>query len=274
MVDASCIVITSDTHFGDRTALCHPDGAKLDGGGFFKPSKLQIKIYKMWEYFWNEWVPRVTDGKPYDWVHNGDVIDGVHHNSTHQWSHNMQDQRMAAFKVMQPLVKRCNKFYMIRGTGAHDGESGVDAETLAQELGAVPDQYGECARWELWKRLGKEVIHFSHHIGTTASAQHETSAVNAELTALFTDAGRWERKPPLIIVRSHRHRCSEVRLPCNRGYATAFVTAGWQLKTPFSHKTAGGRVTTPQLGGSLIRMGSEEIYTRHFVHDCGRGSVE
>jgi hypothetical protein len=33
----------------------------------------------------------------------------------------------------------------------------------------------------------------------------------------------------LVVVRSHRHRCIETRIPNAKGYSTSFVTAGWQL---------------------------------------------
>jgi hypothetical protein len=77
-----------------------------------------------------------------------------------------------------------------------------------------------------------------------------------------------------VVVRSHRHRNSEIRLPAKWGYAIAFVTPAWQLKTPFVFRIPGGRTSTPQIGGSIIRLGDEELHTRHFVQDIGRGRVE
>jgi hypothetical protein len=106
-----------------------------------------------------------------------------------------------------------------------------------------------------------------HHIGSTGSAAYETTAVHKELTESFVEAGRWGDEPPQIIVRSHRHRCSEVRIPAMKNgetcYATSFTTAGWQGKTPFTFKIPGARISQPQVGGSLIRAGDEETHTRH-----------
>lgn len=265
------VVVISDSHVGCRLALCHPDGASLDDGGVYMPSRLQLKIWSMWEEFWGEWVPRVTHGEPFTVVHNGDCIDGVHHGSTTQWSHNLRDQSEHAYKILKPIVDLCEgRYYHIRGTEAHVGKSAVEEERLAQRLGAVPNQEGQHARYELWMRVDGHLCHFLHHIGVTSSAQHEASAINSELTALYADAGRWGHESPLVVVRSHRHRCAEVRLPCRNGYATSMVTACWQLKTPFAWKVAGARVTTPQLGGSLIRAGDEELHTRHCVFNVGR----
>lgn len=268
------VVVISDTHVGCRLGLCHPEGATVDDGGRYLPSDLQRIVWGYWEEFWNTWVPHVTHGEPFAVVHNGDAIDGVHHNSTTQWSHNLGDQSEHAYQILAPIVDRCGgNYYHIRGTEAHVGKSGTEEERLAQRLGAVPNEQGQHARYELWLRLGHHLCHFLHHIGTTSSSAHETSAINAELAAMYTDAGRWEEEPPRIIIRSHRHRCAEVRLPTKEGYATSFVTASWQLKTPFAFKVAGARVTQPQIGGSAIRVGDEELHTRHWLRNLSRSPV-
>jgi hypothetical protein len=224
-----------------------------------------------------EWVPRVTHREPFAVVMNGDALDGVHHNATTQWSHNLGDQARHAELIFAPVRDACEgRLYWIRGTEAHVGKSATEEERLARAVGAVPNEYGQHARYELWLRLGGDgggLCHFLHHIGTTSSSQHEASAINAELTAIYNECGRWGGEAPDVVVRSHRHRCAEVRLPHRNGYATSMVTACWQLKTPFAWKIAGARVTTPQIGGSLIRRGDEELHTRHCVVDVGRSET-
>lgn len=268
------LVVISDLHIGCQLGLAAPTGHRLDNGGRYRPTRAQRAVWRIWDHFWSQWVPQVTHREPFDLLINGDLMDGVHHGSTHQWSHNLGDQAVAAYEILAPIADRAAHLYIVRGTPAHAGEAGVEEERLARRLGAVPDRDGRHARWELWKHIGGYLINATHHIGTTASSQHEVSAINAELASLFTEAGRWGHQPPDIIVRSHRHRCAELRLPAERCYASAFVTAAWQLKTPFSWKVAGGRVTTPQIGGSLIRLGDQELHTRHFVRDIGRGRPE
>ena len=267
------LVCISDTHVGCQMGLCHPGGAKLDGGGIYRPTALQRKVWSLWEEYW-KWVAHVCHGEKFGVVINGDLIDGCHHNSTHQWSHNLEDQASHAVQIFEPIRAKCAAMWIIRGTPVHSGESGVDEERIARRLECTPSSAGQYAQNELWLDMGGDLVHFAHHIGTTGSSAHEVSAVNAELTALFTEAGRWGHKPPTVIVRSHRHRCSEIRLPAEDCYATAFVTAAWQLKTPFAFKVSGGRTSTPQVGGSIIRRGDEELHTRHKVWDLGRGKVQ
>jgi hypothetical protein len=233
-----------------------------------------LDIWEKWIEFWQTWVPKVTCNEPYVVVHNGDVIDGIHHNSTTQISHNIEDQIELAYQVLAPVVEKCQgRYYHVRGTEAHVGKSALYEEQLAKRLGAIPLK-GQYARWELWKEVGKGLVHFMHHIGTTGSNHYESTAVHKELIEAFTEAGRWGRRPPDVVCRSHRHRCIETRVPNGIGYATSFVTPGWQLRTPFAYRIAGGRQALPQIGGSLIRQGDEELYTRHCVWTMQRPCLE
>jgi hypothetical protein len=270
------VVVISDTHFGCRLALCPPSGSQLDDGGHYTPSDAQKEIWNHWRYFWDEWVPKVTHGEPYTVVHNGDALDGSHHGSTTQISQNIMDQRELAYSAMKEIVERCEgRYYHVRGTEAHVGKSGADEEEIAKRLGAIPNKQGQFARWDLWMAVGDDnLVHFSHHIGTTGSNHYESTAVHKELCEAFTEAGRWGDCPPDVVVRSHRHRCIEIRIPGARGYAVSLVTPGWQAKTPFAYRIAGGRQAQPQIGGCLIRQGDEELHTRHCVWTPERPYVE
>jgi hypothetical protein len=276
------LIVVSDTHCGCRLGLYNPDAKiRLDDGGWYRPSEFQVQIWALWRQFWDEWVPTVTKGEPYDICHNGDVIEGVHHGSTTQISHNINDQKRIAVGALMPEVERCKRlggtYYHVRGTAAHVGQSSIFEDEVAEALGAKPNKLGQCARYDLWKRVGTPegpLVHLLHHIGTTSSAAHEASAVNAELTAEYVEAARWDRKPPDFVVRSHRHRSIAVDLNSARGYAAGIVTPAWQGKTPFTWKVPGARISEPQMGGILIRQGDEEHYYRRKVWSFDRSEEE
>lgn len=271
----SNIIVISDTHCGCQLGLCPPEGLKLDEGGIYTPSSLQRRVWGFWEEFWGEWVPRVTRGEPYAVVMNGDGIDGRHHGATHQISHNIKDQIELAHRILAPVARKAEGgYYHVRGTEAHVGPSAEAEEALAARLGAVPNSAGQHARWELWKKLGPHLCHFLHHIGTTGSTAWQATAVNKEMSESFVEAGRWGDQPPQVIVRSHRHTCIEVRVPTAAGYGIAIVTPAWQMRTPFAWKVPGARLSQPQIGGILIRLGDEELHTRFKVWRVERPEAE
>lgn len=267
-------IIISDLHAGCQFGLCPPE-VQLDSGSLIKHNKYQRKVWNWWIEFWRVWVPKVTRGEPYCVVVNGDAMDGRHHNSVTQISQNLADQKKIAKSILDPIVEMCNgEFYMVRGTEVHVGRSGENEETLAEQLGAIPDEVGNYSRFELWLKVGSCLAHIMHHIGTTGSTAYETTALMKEFAESCTEAAKWGFEAPNVVVRSHRHRHSEVKVPAKDVYGICFTTAGWQLKTPFVYKIPGGRITTPQFGGSLIRQGDEEFYTRHFTRTLPRTKPE
>jgi hypothetical protein len=281
MVPLNNLVVVSDLHCGCRLGLCHPDGITVDDGGVYLPSGFQRKLWAMWEQFWGETVPEVTRGEPFGVVINGDSVDGVHHGSTTQVSHNLQDQARIAERILSPIRDAAEgRFWMVRGTEAHVGKSGVDEEALARTLGAIPDQDGKYARWELWKSIGPDkLIHCLHHIGTTGSTAYETTAVHRELTEAFIEAARWRRRPPDIICRSHRHRYVETTLTTGTEggdtcRAIAVVTPGWQGRTPFAMKIPGARQATPQFGGIVFRYAHGQLFSVPRVWTISRSEAE
>lgn len=264
-------IVISDTHIGCKLGLCPPGDIALDEGGFYRQSVLQAKVWSWWENdFWSQWVPTVVRRQPFAVVVNGDLLDGRHHNTTTQISQNLSDQRKIAHIVFGPIVDKCKgRFYIIRGTEAHTGQSGENEETLAQELGAIPNETGNYARWDMWLRIKDRLAHITHHIGITGSMHYETTALMKEYAEACAEAGRWDREAPSWIIRSHRHRHTEIKIPTAKGLGICAVTPGWQLTTPFVWKGA-GRNTTPQFGGTLLRTGDEEHYTRHFIRNIDR----
>lgn len=271
------LVVVSDIHAGCRLALCPPSGSSLDDGGTYKPSKFQQKMWKYWDIFWDEFVPEATKGEPFGVVVNGDAIDGVHHRATTQISHNLEDQVELAFQILQPIVELAEgRFWVVRGTEAHVGPSGLYEEALAKRLGAIPNQEGQFARYELWKYVGPKLVHFLHHIGTTGSQAYEATAVHKEFTECCIEAARWGLEIPSLIVRSHRHRYIETTIATKEGRGTAVVTPGWQGRTPFAYKIPGARLSLPQFGGIVIRYDSDSdvLYTRSKVFTIDRPEAE
>lgn len=251
------IVVISDTHSGCKFALCPPK-VKLDDGGEYIASKYQLELWEKWKQFWNVEVPKLTKNETFVVVHNGDAIDGIHHDSVTQVSHNIVDQINIAEEVMQiPLRNpKCKGYYHIRGTEAHVGKSGQYEEQLAKRLNAIPSEDGQYARWEMYLRFGKNkdhLIHFTHHVGTTNSSAYESTAVYKEFIEAYTEAGRFGDVPPSVICRSHRHRDFIIPISVENGLAYSVVTPAWQLKTPFVYRGMLGRASTPHIGGIIIR---------------------
>ncbi len=269
------LVVISDIHVGCRVGLMPPEGVKLDDGGTYMPSSLQLNLWQMWKVFWDEFVPAATRGEPYAVCFNGDALDGVHHRSVSQWSHNMEDQRRCAEGILAPIVQQASRYYHIRGTEAHVGSSAQDEEALARSLGAIPNGDGQYARYDLWIRIGGCLGHLLHHIGTTGSQAYESTACHKELVEEYAEAARWDEAVPDFIIRSHRHRHIMTTIPTRRGPSIAAVTPCWQGKTGYVWKIPGGRLSLPKWGGLVVRRAKgEQLAILPWVESPTRSQVE
>ena len=270
------IIVISDLHIGCQLGLCIPEPFQLDNGGYYQPSNLQLKLWEMWKYFWEEWVREVVGNRPFAVVNNGDCIDGSHHRASTVITDNIEVQAKLAVEILTPIVNMCDgNYYHIRGTSSHVGESGRWEEWIARQIGAIPDDKDNHARWDLWLRLGSQLIHFSHHIGTTSSSSYESTAVYKEMVEAFNESGRWGMDPPDCIVRSHRHRQFETRIASEKGCSISLVTPGWQLKTPYVYRLSSGRASTPQIGGYWIYLREDgSLDARFKIWKIGRSREE
>lgn len=208
----------------------------------------------------------MVDKEPFDLIFNGDVIDGVHHETSQLVSGNLKDQEELAVDCLTPHVDRANKYIHIRGTESHVYKSGQCEERVAHSLCALREaETGRYSRWECWVEFGKELVHFAHHIGTTTSTAYESSAVMKEMSNAFNEAGQFNQRPPSIIVRSHRHRYIEIRVPNCQGV----VTPAWQYKTSYVHRV--DRVRGPMLGGLVFKLDrSDNCFIRSRIYQSER----
>lgn len=277
------VVFVSDTHSGCGLALCPPEGVRLDDGGRYLPSKIQKTMWSYWDEFWGQHVPEATHGEPYIVVHVGDAMDGKHHGSTTQISQNATIQRDIAYGIIKPIreASKCVEYYHIRGTSAHVGPSAENEEALADILEAKKNRDGQHARYDLWIEIGDGLANVMHHISTTGSQAYEATAVHKELVESFTEAGRWNDRAPDLIIRGHRHRNIETNIPTRdkrgrRSKARATVLPGWQGKTEFVWKIAGGRLATPHFGGIVARWSNEanQIYLKECIWTVDRSDTE
>jgi hypothetical protein len=251
------IVCIGDTHFGSSIALM-PPLIRVQDGLVLTQSRQQVMLWQWWLDFW-QFVDAVLDGEPFILVHNGDIVDGNHHGCTQLATGSISAQQSMAISALRSHVARAAAFYCIAGTAAHAGQSSSHEEQIANALGAIPDHDGRHCRQDLWIEMGRDLVQFAHHIGTTSSAAYKSSAIMRMIAGMQQAAGEWGFRPPTVMVRSHAHDYTEVKRPNCRGV----ICPAWQLKSDW----VWGKDTTnlPIIGGLILREGKEGLHIREFV---------
>lgn len=267
-------LIVGDTHIGDDGGLCPPEGLRRDSGAAVPQNSMQRYSWPAWVEA-RRWARQVLGNKPFDVVLGGDLVDGLHHGSTTAMSDNINDQECAASSILRPLTAGARRVFAIRGTEAHVGPAAVSDERVARELGCVPNEDGKFARYDLWYRLGAPdgpLVHFLHHIGTVGTQAYESTGLMKEYTEACIEAARTGAQPPDVIVRHHRHRGLDLKIPTVRGQALVFTVQGWQLKSSaFTWRATGVRQAVPQLGLTILKWNRDAgPWTRHFTRFAER----
>jgi len=247
------ILFISDLHFG--STLAPAKRHRLDDGGYYDPSPLQRWLNRCWDDVTGDWFPWLTSDAPTEIIICGDAIDGVHHRATQLITTSIKDQITLAKAMLQPLVEKVERVWVVRGTAAHTGEAGQAEEHLAWELGAqINEETGTSSFVELNREVEGLLIHVTHHV-SPASPHTETSALQRELNTEaieYPDAG-YER--PNLQVRGHRHRFNYVKTVGNRAI---MPLPAWQLKTNwFMSKKP---MTVPQIGAVVVKLFEDGWY--------------
>ena len=226
------------------TALCPPYFA-LDDGGSYRASKLQLWIWDHWVSYWKR-IRKVKrkKGWPVVVILNGELVDDLNHRSTQLITKNPSDQLRLSISALEPMLDVVDHLYVTRGTEAHSGLSASLDETIARDLGAIPDDEDHHARWLLRTEVAGVKWHVAHHPGM-GHARPWTRGGDANRIAaqmLFRYAEQ-ELPLPDIAMFGHTHKKTDSG---DNFKVRAIVQPSWQLSNAFGHK----------LGGDWLHIGA------------------
>ncbi len=263
------VLAVSDLHAGSSVGLW-PPGITGHNGTPLPQNPYQEWLYKCWQAMLKE----AKERKPDAVVVVGDPLQGGRGKDAQSTSQRGDLQFRAAKALLEPLVqpmiKRGGKLYVVAGTEWHDGPGAENVEVLAEALGAVKDsETDQYSRWELWLKMCEQdsspVVHFTHHIGVSGVPWGEATAPLRDLHILLGELARsFKDQAPNVklIVRAHRHRMIYVQAPPDIG---ALVLPGWQLRTSYVYKKASAML--PQLGYAWIEWDGSDLVVKPRMFD-------
>lgn len=245
------LVVISDIHCGSSVALCPPDFTTTEG------QKVGLNKYQQWAWAqWLDFQDWVFKGGKYTLVLNGDLIEGIHHRSTEIISADPADHYLCAQHVLNRIVDRAERVYVVRGTDTHTGPSSEHG--LATWCGAIPDKAHARPAWD---RLDLEYegvqCRFVHHGVGSRREWTRLTALNVDIDShriATVDAGG---RPPQVLGLGHFHHYAA-------GSTSAwlsFRTPSWQFNTrhtmkvvPWAENEVGGVVLEFDGKGQLPRI--------------------
>lgn len=202
------------------------------------------------------------------WIENGDVCEGIHHQTTQIVSSRVDEHEKMAQEILDYTFKKL-KFggddlaYMVCGTEAHASSGNQSENRVAKDIdGFVPQSYGDSEddHRYVWNKLlikingvSFDIAHHGSSVGrrawTTENGMYNRAKsfyfdlLNTNQEAI--NAGRLEnlRELPRYWIRSHLHQYVQATYDGKCGSITGIVTPSFQMKTGFGIKVAGDRLS-------------------------------
>ena len=240
------VVAVGDVHAGSTVAVCPPEGIELDDGGMMTPNKIQQWLYGNWRSAWDQYGRLLDEYRPdtQALVLNGDLTDGVHHQSP-QVAPLVGQHFRAALRLLElgPLQYGAMDIHMVRGTEVHVGRAGELEEGIARTLKASgsrliedPDT-GQVSSY--WRRfyVDGQLFDCRHHGRFGQRTHTKDSYMRLYAHDVWEAHVRAGDRPPDIAFRSHNHNWGDsgrvVDMPTR-----VIALPAWQMLTAYGHRRA------------------------------------
>lgn len=205
------VVTTSDWHSGSIEAPLPDRVLQLRSLRNLQPNDLQKKLYAHLMAC-AEYVKAQRKKKELVLVHNGDAIEGIHHNSIEHNSPDWDDHVEIHKELMTDFRKAAgitasDKCYYVSGTQSHTART---EEGIAEYFDAEPaGQVGDVTlrlHHELKLDINGRAYWWTHHGAKPGNGANEGNAVRNWLRDIYWDCKRDGAKPPDFIYSSHYHK--------------------------------------------------------------------
>ena len=266
------LAVVSDVHAGGTTALC-PERIALDDGGEYLASKAQRWLFECWTDYWRQIdVKRKTLGAELYVVFNGDAVEGDHHRTTQILSANPNAQAAvwnAAIAI--PLALKPDRIVVVRGTGAHVGNSASAEERIADGLRrdkrpVVSDPDTGTASWWHWRpELAGVRLDFTHHGKMGRLPRTRGSALVLYAWDIVDEHAQSGHPIPHLAFRAHNHKRGDTG---SAAPTRVIATGAWQLGTEYVHKVASDSLA--DIGGAYVVVQDGTYDVQHISYQPER----
>jgi hypothetical protein len=175
-------------------------------------------------------------------IHNGDAIDGDHHNSGDVCTLNTTEQADIHIGIMNYFQKKINwqagdKLYYTRGTHIHVTDR---EDYIGNEMNAVMD--GDLYAWEVLRlETNNTLSWFYHHGPSKGSGANRGNSLRNWLRHIYFDALEDGRRYPNVVYTGHVHnpdfstyeaRSTDFKFDVMQ----AVILPSWQMKTTYAYE--------------------------------------
>lgn len=260
MNERTVIAIPADGQAGSTVGLLPPRWTGSDGTKY-EMSEGQSLLWEQWLESWKTVKKLVKQkrGTRLIVIHNGDAIEGDHHNTTQIITKNIDEQKRIHIASMNKGMRlagfnsdKGDRLYYVAGTDVHVAyhEDNIarnfvdkNGKHIVKPIIAPTEENdfldGRYVRHQLKLDVNGVLLDVAHH-GFTAGIRFWSrgNTLRATLQSYYMDELNKGKPIPRYVVRSHKHEfISEIYRDLN-GTIEGFITPCFQLKTSYGHTVA------------------------------------
>lgn len=237
------IISLSDTHSGSIHAL-YPD--RLLQLKSLMPIGANEYQKQMYAHFMDcaKYVKAHRKNRDLIMVHNGDAIEGIHHDSVDHISPKWDDHVTIHQELMDDFrraagITASDKTYYVSGTESHtkDLEESIASYYDAEPAAVVGDKVLRLHH-ELKINVNGREIWYTHHGARPGAGANEGNAIRNWLRDRYWEMKREGRRPPDVIYMSHYHKTVYNTYVDDYHVIHGVVLPSWQIKTRFALRTS------------------------------------
>jgi len=251
------LVISADKHSGSTMGLIPDEPLQLHDGGTYNQSPLQKILWKQYDECL-DFIRQERKRSNLIWVENGDVCEGIHHQTTQVLCSRVDTHENIASDILDYTFKKIkftdgDRAYMVAGTEAHAASGNQSENRVAKDSSAFISPYKNADRedkhsrfvWDkLIIRINGVLFDIAHHGGSVGSrAWTEENGMYNKVKSFYFQTLNEERDLPRYWIRSHNHQFIQATYDGKRGSITGIVTPSFQMKTGFGQKVAGDKLS-------------------------------
>ena len=236
------IVPISDLHSGGSTAL-FPDSIRWFKHGNHTPFDKQKRMFEHWISCAEE-IRKHRAGKKLIIIHNGDAIDGNHHNTPQTTTILPNEQIDIHIELMKAFMSTAGykdsqeEIYYVTGTEVHTDDW---EDEIGRRLGATNN--GPVNAWdELNINVNGAKIWTAHKGPTAGKGANQGNSLRNWLRDMHVECLGEGKTPPDFVIFSHVHKPYYTpyvgRVNGKYHLIHGMITPSWQSKTRFATQVA------------------------------------
>jgi predicted phosphodiesterase len=260
-IQDTLVVVLSDMHSGGSTAL-FPNRFVQFKHVNHTPTPLQKGLFQHFDKC-ADYAREHRKDRRLIIVHDGDAIEGVHHNSIQVITQDKAEQAALHTELMDYFMRRAefsrvkgDKLYYVSGTETHVDDKEWE---IAKDLRAEQKD-GRRVFDELELNINGRKFWFVHHGPKKGTGPTQGNALRLWLGRVYWDCLQSGTKAPDMIVTGHVHTPAWNTYVMDFHMIHGVIAPSWQAKTRFAYKVA--PLDKNEIGAVFVKVNADgEIRT-------------